>query len=171
MKLLLGTCFLFLAASIQAQELEDFLACARYSERVERVLCLETTLDEAVAQDEAADLPQQPGATAVEEPPVVELADEPAGNRLEEFGRDSTRVVVNANGEDELLDVVAALDMIRPNILQITLASGQVWRQAHVRRFNLRAGDEVRIYPSGWGDNYRLETPKLSGFIQVIRVE
>lgn len=91
-------------------------------------------------------------------------------DRLESFGREA-RIVVNADGEDELHDSIAELLMARPNQWLIRLASGQVWEQVHPKRLNLREGDEVRIYPTGWGDNFRLETPRLDGYIQVLRVE
>ena len=91
-------------------------------------------------------------------------------DRLDSFGR-QTRVVVNENGEDELNDVIAELFMAKPNQWLIRLGSGQVWNQVHPKRLNLREGDAIRIYPTGWGDNYRLETPRLDGYIQVLRVE
>jgi len=91
-------------------------------------------------------------------------------DRLESFGR-QPRVVVNDDGEDELNDVITELMMAKPNMWLIRLESGQVWRQTHPSRLNLREGGSARIYPTGWGDNYRLETSRLSGFIQVLRVE
>ena len=90
--------------------------------------------------------------------------------RVEDFGRE-TRVVVNANGEDELHDTVTELVQSKPNLWRIRLASGQVWRQVHPKRYNLKVGDNVRIYPSRWGDDYRLQIDRLNGFIQISRVE
>lgn len=92
-------------------------------------------------------------------------------DNLESFGRGQAKVVKMEDGRDELFDVVAEIDVYRPNMINITLASGQVWRQTHARRYNLRKGDSVRIYPSGWGDSYRLATERLSGFIQVNRLD
>ena len=114
----------------------------------------------------------EPEQEAAEPETVVETAAEATQppDRVESFGRE-TRVVVNDDGEDELIDVISELYMARPNQWLIRLASGQVWRQTHPKRINLREGDNVRIYPSHWGDNFRLETPRLSGFIQVLRVE
>jgi len=105
---------------------------------------------------------------AVQQEPVDAVDTEE--DRLESFGR-QPRVVVNEDGEDELNDVITELLMAKPNMWLIRLESGQVWRQTHPSRLNLREGDPVRIYPTGWGDNYRLETSRLSGFIQVLRVE
>ena len=92
-------------------------------------------------------------------------------NNIEGFGRGQAKVVKMEDGRDELFDVIADIDTYRPNMFNITLASGQIWRQTHARRYNLRIGDSVRIYPSGWGDDYRLETERLSGFIQVNRLD
>lgn len=97
-------------------------------------------------------------------------SDDADSDRLESFGRQA-RVVINENGEDELHDTITELFMARPNQWLVRLASGQVWRQVHPKRLNLREGDAVRIYPTGWGDNFRLETPRLDGYIQVLRVE
>lgn len=99
------------------------------------------------------------------------VATSPAGDdRVGEFGRQG-RVVVNDSGEDELHDTIAELLMAKPNQWLIRLASGQVWRQTTPKRLNLREGDEVRIYPSHWGNNYRLEAGRLNGYIQIVRVE
>lgn len=95
----------------------------------------------------------------------------PEEDRLENFGREAPRVVVNEDGEEELNDVITELLLAKPSMWLIRLESGQVWRQVHPKRLNLREGDAVRIYPTGWGDNFRLETPRLSGYIQVLRVE
>jgi len=92
-------------------------------------------------------------------------------DRLENFGRGAPRVVVNEDGEEELNDVITELFLAQPSMWLIRLESGQVWRQVHPKRLNLREGDPVRIYPTGWGDNFRLETSRLSGYIQVLRVE
>lgn len=80
------------------------------------------------------------------------------------------RVKATQGGEVELQDSVVALKRLRPNLWQITLASGQVWRQMTSKAYHLEAGDEVRIYPSDWGKNYRLSAVHLQGFIQVQRL-
>lgn len=104
--------------------------------------------------------------------PAGAVADaEPAPReRVEDFGREA-RVVTNDSGADELHDTITELYMAKPNQWLIRLASGQIWRQTTPKRLNLREGDEVRIYPSHWGDNYRLEATRLNGYIQIVRVE
>jgi len=210
--------FLFfpVAGFVHAQSVDEFLACEEFTDRVERVICLEEALEAATASHESSDVAES--TTSVEDfgqaPETATMDDEDANengrgllprirmpsiggifgrNRggeeedtveeeepaaeqaasagtVENFGRERARIVETEDGREELRDVVLDLDTYR-NMLTITLASGQVWRQTHSRRFNLREGDEVRIYPSRWGDSYRLETDRLNGFIQVGRVE
>lgn len=222
-KFLLGIILLSFNSSSSAQEVESFLACGEIPDRVERVLCLETALEQSASQeddqpqavtDEASEASENRGnareledfgrnqvssdeTSNIEEAddkgfklPVignlfrrnrdedqeqeVALSEDTSADRLDNFGRGtstSSKVIENAEGQEELIDVVVELTMAKPNMWLIRLASGQVWRQTHSRRYNLRKGDEVRIYSTQWGENYRLETERLSGFIQMLRVE
>jgi hypothetical protein len=65
---------------------------------------------------------------------------------------------------------VASLREIQPGRLEVTLANGQVWRQTNSDRYNLMVGHEVKIYPTAFGEYYRLSSAKARGFIQVQRV-
>jgi len=228
-KFFLGIILISFNYSSFAQEVESFLACGEISDRVQRVLCLETALEQSGSQEQeqSQDMTEAGRETSVNadnadnadngeeledfgrnQPPSdkiianekadnrgfklpvienlfrrnrdeveaseqeVSANEELASDRLENFGRGTTgKVIVNAEGQEELIDVVTELTMAKPNMWLIRLASGQVWRQTHSRRYNLRKGDEVRIYPTQWGENYRLETERLSGFIQMLRVE
>lgn len=76
-------------------------------------------------------------------------------------------MVTISDATKEPLDEVSTLDIVKPNMLDITLNSGQVYP----KRFGLREGDLVRFYPSRWGDNFKLTTSRLSGFIQVSKVK
>lgn len=83
--------------------------------------------------------------------------------------------LINRDGEPEqpvesMQARVAALDYFKPDVLTITLENGQVWRQKYARRYNLREGDDVRIYGTNWGVQFRLEAERFNGFIQVERV-
>ncbi len=222
-KFLLGIILLSFNSSSSAQEVESFLACGEISDRVERVLCLETALEQSASQEDDQPQAVTDGASEASENrgnareledfgrnqvssdessnieeaddkgfklPVignlfrrnrdedqeqeVALSEDTSADRLDNFGRGtstSSKVIENAEGQEELIDVVVELTMAKPNMWLIRLASGQVWRQTHSRRYNLRKGDEVRIYSTQWGENYRLETERLSGFIQMLRVE
>ena len=226
-KFLLGIILPSFNYSSFAQGVESFLACGEIFDRVERVLCLETALEQSASQeaeqpqavtDAASEASENRGnareledfgrnQVSSDETSNIEEADdkgfklpvignlfrrnrgevevdgqeqevsvnqETADDRLDNFGRGtstSSKVIENAEGQEELIDVVVELTMAKPNMWLIQLASGQVWRQTHSRRYNLRKGDEVRIYSTQWGENYRLETERLSGFIQMLRVE
>jgi len=222
-KFLLGIILLSFNSSSLAQEVESFLACGEIPDRVERVLCLETALEQSAVQEDDQPQAVTDGASEASENrgnarelenfgrnqvssdessnieeaddkgfklPVignlfrrnrdedqeqeVALSEDTSADRLDNFGRGtstSSKVIENAEGQEELIDVVVELTMAKPNMWLIRLASGQVWRQTHSRRYNLRKGDEVRIYSTQWGENYRLETERLSGFIQMLRVE
>ena len=71
---------------------------------------------------------------------------------------------------DELESEVSALREIQPGRLEITLANGQVWRQANSDRYRLQVGHNVRVYSTRFGRLFRLTAPALRGFIQVERV-
>ena len=70
----------------------------------------------------------------------------------------------------EIFATVAQLRETVPNSFLITLDNGQVWRQTVPLAYGLREGAEVRLYPSRWGDSYRLTDDDLRGYIQVERV-
>ncbi|HEU4619493.1 MAG TPA: hypothetical protein VFV10_15760 [Gammaproteobacteria bacterium] len=53
----------------------------------------------------------------------------------------------------------------------ITLENGQIWRQMTPEIYPLQEGFEVKIYPTRWGNAYRLSVEELGGFIQVERVQ
>jgi hypothetical protein len=70
-----------------------------------------------------------------------------------------------------LTDTIAALEQRMPNLWLITLTSGQRWVQMLNKPYAMKVGDEVRIYPTIWGGSYRLTASRLSGYIQVQRVD
>ena len=53
----------------------------------------------------------------------------------------------------------------------ITLDNGQVWEQVEPKKYPLRPGLEVRIYPTKWGKTYRLSGEGTGGYIRVRRVQ
>ena len=166
-----------LGSSVSYGQDSAFLECAKYTDRDLRVRCLEITLTQALKRQEAMANPansQNVMKDSVQNRPLQRPRDSEVANqgRIETFGRERQPQVVTRNdGSEELLDEVSDLDVIKPNMLDITLDSGQVWRQVYPKRFALKKGDLVRIYPSKWGDDFRLTTSRLSGFIQVSRVK
>lgn len=57
-----------------------------------------------------------------------------------------------------------------PNAYVITLDNGQVWLQTEPKQYPLRPGLDVRIYPTAWGEHYRLHGIGTGSHIQVRRV-
>jgi hypothetical protein len=57
-----------------------------------------------------------------------------------------------------------------PNAYVITLDNGQVWQQVQPEAYPLRPGLDVRIYPTDWGNSYRLIGAGTGRHIQVRRV-
>jgi hypothetical protein len=70
----------------------------------------------------------------------------------------------------ELTSTVAAVREIQPGRIEVTLENGQVWRQTNADRYDLLVGHEVKLYPTGFGQYFRLASTTLRGFIQVERV-
>jgi len=117
------------------------------------------------------------------QPAIVEQSEEvpePESGSLDDFGKvtlseagrqSNSRILETADGGQELLDTVTSLRQRIPNQWEITLASGQIWHQVNSKRFRLREGMEVRIYPSPLGGSFRLEASNMNGFIQVRRIQ
>jgi len=72
--------------------------------------------------------------------------------------------------EREQVSQVASLREIQPGRVEVTLTNGQVWRQTNTDRYNLLVGHEVRVYPTSFGQYFRLSSTEARGFIQVERV-
>lgn len=90
---------------------------------------------------------------------------------VDSFGRQQARVVQDADGNGELIDTVADLEQLGPNLWLITLEGGQRWQQMLSKRYGLQVGDEVRIYSTRWGSSFRMSVERIGGYIQVERVD
>ncbi len=115
--------------------------------------------------DEGADQEQaEPAQTATVSTPESEL---------ESFGRvqPSTRLIDGLDGQSELVDTIADLEQLGPSMWLISLEGGQQWKQMLSKRYTLQEGDEIRIYPTRWGNDFRLSSTRLGGFIQVTRID
>jgi hypothetical protein len=94
-----------------------------------------------------------------------------AATAVGDFGRasasgSSARVV-----DGELIDTIASLQQAGPSLWLVTLEGGQQWKQMISKRYTLEVGDEVRIYPTRWGNSFRLSSERAGGYIQVQRVD
>lgn len=168
-------------ASVIAATDSDFLACARFDDRGQRIACLEDALEKALSaqRDNAAPAPAAAVSPGGGTPSVAN--DTPAAgaaaaasetpsllDRVRAFGK-RAEVSTDESGNEHLHDTIASLEK-RNELWILTLSSGQVWRQSVARNMNLRAGDEIEIFQEGIGNGFRLTTPRLSGFIRVDRV-
>ncbi len=100
--------------------------------------------------------------------PTVPAATGTDPSRIAAFGNASKASIETGKGGQEMLvDTVTAVKNHQQNILQITLSSGQVWRQMIAQRFLLLEGDKIHIVPSPFGNTFRLTVEGRSGFIQV----
>ena len=183
-----------------------FLACARHSDRGQRIACLEDALQAATAAQEVRSVPAAAAAPSTPSPqttsdapaapvsataaapaatsaatstattatttaaaPAAEPGDDPSLlERVRSFGR-NVSLSQDDSGSERLHDSITALEK-RDDLWIVTLSSGQVWRQEVPRTLNLRVGDAIEIYQAGFGNGYRLATPRLSGFIRVERI-
>ena len=189
-----GCCMAVFTVPVFAQD-SAFLACGQYSDRGQRIACLEDTLDAALAAREPVSVAPAPGPAArggapavsgtmpaapmADSTPAVSADDqaEATGSdtslleRIRSFGsKATTSISSDASGQDQLHDTITGLEK-RNDLWTVTLASGQVWRQVVTRFLNLREGDEITIYQAGIGSGFRMATGRLSGFIRVERVK
>lgn len=106
-----------------------------------------------------------------EEAPAV--ADASDASDVEGFGRENPedgRIIDGADGKELIADI-AALEERGRNLWLITLENGQTWAQIESKTYRLQVGDSVRIYPTRWGNSYRLTADRVSGYIQVRRAD
>jgi hypothetical protein len=156
----------------------DVSDCVELEKPGERLDCFERQLE---AQRQAAPAPTAaspaPAPTApapTASAPAPERARTAAAPDAVETirtprGRRARQEAAEAPGR-EIVAVVTALRETVPNTWTITLDNGQVWRQTPPKFYPLRPGLEVRLYPTGWGDSYRLTVAEQKSFIQVQRV-
>lgn len=94
---------------------------------------------------------------------------------VNQFGRkaveDDARLIEGDKGKSELIGTIASLEERRPNLWLVTLTNGQRWLQMQNKPYFMEEGETVRIYPTIWGSSYRLTAPRLSGYIQVRRLD
>lgn len=182
------------AQTALAQEsfLIDAGPCLSLTTAVERLVCFEQQVREASALQGVAPAvvtnpaparpaaaPQAPQATQpapqmqtqpqVQPPQQAQSAPQPAVGGEAAFGLPEQKGPDAP--PDEMFGTIASLRQFAPNQVTITLTNGQVWRQRRAERYGLREGQDVRIYATRWGDDFRLSVKDLGGFIQVERVK
>jgi hypothetical protein len=180
-------CFLLLGTAVEAADVADVLAeCKVISDQNARLACYDRATETAKPSAPAAaksaipagatksTIPANAGKTETLKKQSAEPAPAAPQDNVAAFGmdgkKDEAKVLNAEDGQQELADTIKTIKLVQPEIREITLSSGQVWRQMHSQVYRLLPGDDVRIKPSGWGESYRLTVERLNGFIQVQRV-
>lgn len=173
------------AASAFSAEISD---CQSIADRDERYACYDRA--EASAPVSPAASSSSPDRTASglpilrgifnrgdkeEEQPAQANAPVTEPSEVDSFGlpqpKGNATVVEGEDGRKELVAAIATLEQRGYNMWLITLENGQQWAQVENKRYRLEEGESVRIYPTGWGDDYRLAAERLSSYIQVRRIK
>lgn len=184
---------LILSAGVQAaQQADAFLIdagpCLAFTTAVERLVCFEEQVKTAEALESArasvtgrsaqpaiSITPAAPAAATTQnrnQEQVQPSAPVVINSTADNFGRESAAEIrKNKDGGDEMFATIAEVKEIAPNKRLITLTNGQVWRQINSERYALASEQTVRIFPTNWGNSYRLAVERLGGFIQVERVK
>jgi hypothetical protein len=161
-------------AQPRGESAAGLVACAGVESAIARLDCYDNLARRAAAEDARAETqragsepvnaesPRDEPTPAAGRPVEVPAANSPRPSRREARAADRAAL--------EFWDRVAELREIQPGRLEVTLANGQVWRQTNSDRYELQPGHDVHLYPSGFGQYYRLSALELRGFIQVERV-
>jgi hypothetical protein len=145
-------------------------ACARIADQVARLDCFDKLARPAPGR--SVETPPTPAPPAAVGPSQNSAAAPPTAADTAPASVPSKREARAADrAEREVMSSVTALREIQPGRVEVTLANGQVWRQTYSDSYNLLVGHEVKIYPSGFGQAFRLTATQLRGFIQVERVK
>lgn len=96
-------------------------------------------------------------APAASERPVARAA-EASDSGAGEFG-------------EEYFGTIVEVKEYLPSAYIIRLDNGQIWEQTEPKKYLLRPGLQVRIYPTRWGNRYRLTAVDSGGHIQVERLQ
>ena len=160
-KLVILLCMAPVAWSQQLLNSNALNACRHITDTLERVACYDKVAAEAAGRLEQPSDPEAEARRLQEENwrQREELA------RLRNQSRDADSSTVPT----ELTSQVAALEN-DPSGWTITLENGQIWKQVISKRYNLKEGQQVHIYPSHWGKSYRLSAKGNGSFIQVKRL-
>jgi hypothetical protein len=172
----------------QSQIQTSLRECSAISDNSIRVACYdalarqqglpgsETVIAAPAAEPAPAPVVVRPTQDVAVPAPAATPATQPAPPRTQadqnvtSFGQQA-RVESNPEGENVLVDTVTNVRQVEPTKVQITLESGQVWRQTIGKTFLIRKGDSVRISGTNWGSDYRMTVAGRPGFIQVSRVQ
>ena len=162
---LLGSGFLGAGPSVAQDPAAsvNVAGCLELAGEQERRQCIDAQVDAFLAgRDGATESASSPRDAGVTDSPGSGVAESAAI-------ADSGTATAGAENE-EFFGTIVELHERLPSAYVITLDNGQVWEQTEPKRFPLRPGLEVRIYPTGWGTRHRLSGIGTGGHIQVRRL-
>jgi len=144
-----------------------------YQERVDAALENRDVSPQGAAVEPAS--PARPAAAAAPAaaavPATPAAAPAPTAPPIQSAARTQVNRSIEPEPEpEEIFGTIAALQERGPNIWVITLDNGQIWAMNLPRRYPLRVGQDVKVYPTQWGSSYRLTVPEHGSFVQVERV-
>jgi len=182
------------SAQVSSNEINYFSPCRQVYDDRDRLACYDELYDQAVRaanpqadsarlmeenrrmREELARIRGQSGGVA----PVTTRSgvddygrSEPyitKRDKADDFGTKKPYVVEGEDGKEELIGRIASLQKTNTGWIVI-LEEGQGWKQMVSKRYALREGQEVRIYPTRWGESYRLSVVDTAGYIQVERIQ
>jgi len=166
-----GRLMIDVADCIKLDAPETRLAC--YEARVAEVFRERASQAEAARPAApAASAPSAPSsAPAAARTATVPVAEAVQSRDFQQTRRDedNARAAAEAAAKEFVSRVADAREVL-PNAWQITLENGQVWRQTVSKHYELRPGQQVRVYGTRWGNASRLSAEGINGYIQVERV-
>lgn len=141
----------------------DVTRCVALESAAARQACFGAQVDEVL---------EARGSSASADPSeaIEDTAADPNGSAEDETSSTPERDVEGA-ADDEYFGTISAIRERLPSSYVITLDNGQIWEQVEPKKYPLRPGLEVRIYPTKWGGSYRLSGVDSGGHIQVRRVQ
>jgi hypothetical protein len=145
----------------------DLAKCVDLDTEQARFECYQERVDAAL---EHRDVPAQNSSV---EPATAAAASAAAAAPAAAARPDAVIEQTDASGGTETEEIFATITALQeriPNTWVITLDNGQIWAMNQPRRYPLRVGLDVKLYPTKWGTSYRLTSPEHGSFVQVERV-
>jgi hypothetical protein len=141
---------------------------------IERCLDLESTeAQQACFGAEVNQVLQEQGSSTAEASTRNSEASRETGNQASRVAEQPVARAAEPEDADdvEYRGTIVEMREYLPSAYIIRLDNGQIWEQTEPKRYPLRPGLEVRIYPTRWGQRYRLTGVDSGGHIQVRRVQ
>lgn len=141
--------------------------CVELRSAAERYACFERQVDEALEEEAGTNDGGAPGGQGTQGDTPAPASETPNSATAPPG---ASAVAEEDERPGQVVSTITALDERLPDQYVITLENGQAWRQMASKRYPLRVGQQVRVYPTHWGNSYRLVAGESKGFIQVERV-